>query len=582
MTSTAASTSSISSPQVVPSNSSDRNIKRKLEDAIQSLDEVVSPSVSLPDQPPPTKRLRTGRSLYSTLAKYGIRKEPKPIPSTNDFDNLSKTAPHLAAILSRSASRARKALPFKLGQMPSTPNLAASRSTSEYRPSSMQSFLSRLGTFKLTTYANKPPAIDAVAAAKCGWINNGKDRLVCGMCDISWVVGGREGMSRDAANTLIEKQRASLVDMHKDGCPWKTRQCDQSIYRIPLQTPLAMSREIKSRAVALDAVLEGVEIKHPLTSPQVQSLLSTISSVILPTFASPDANQTQSPNEVPNPIPSITPAQPNPSETAVITSLFGWAIVLPAPPAERARTSSAPSISRANSVAPSTPTRAVRSPSVAPLRDSTPIPSTLSSPLTFRSTVSTSPSRAVGQVKPDATLLHCSLCQRRVGLWAFIATSQSNGKAPAMETRLPQANGTRSQSRRQLDVLREHRSYCPYVVRSTVLPSMPVPSPAHARSESAASLMSPSITLFGDTSGAVEGWRALLTVVLRHGIARRQRLGLNRVPNGRRVSHDAEDEGASGRAQESPVEVDPVEAMVTGVKTRGGKELLKYVKGLLG
>lgn len=141
---------------------------------------------------------QSARYLEGTIKSNVSHVFPYRIPSTNDFDNLSKTAPHLAAILSRSASRARKALPFKLGQMPSTPNLAASRSTSEYRPSSMQSFLSRLGTFKLTTYANKPPAIDAVAAAKCGWINNGKDRLVCGMCDISWVVGGREGMSRDA------------------------------------------------------------------------------------------------------------------------------------------------------------------------------------------------------------------------------------------------------------------------------------------------------------------------------------------------------------------------------------------------
>jgi len=28
------------------------------------------------------------------------------------------------------------------------------------------------------------------------------------------------------ANALVEKQRIQLVDMHKDGCPWKKRQCD--------------------------------------------------------------------------------------------------------------------------------------------------------------------------------------------------------------------------------------------------------------------------------------------------------------------------------------------------------------------
>lgn len=114
----------------------------------------------------------------------------------NEFEILSKTAPHLAAILSRSATRTRQALPWKLGHPP-RPTTAPS-STTEYRPSSMPSFLSRLSTFKLSTYSNKPSAIDAVAAAKCGWVNDGKDRLVCGICDVSWVVAGREGMSRDA------------------------------------------------------------------------------------------------------------------------------------------------------------------------------------------------------------------------------------------------------------------------------------------------------------------------------------------------------------------------------------------------
>lgn len=79
---------------------------------------------------------------------------------------------------------------------------------------------------------------------------------------------------------MVEKQRAQLVDMHKDGCPWRTRQCDgmfknhvvlpelilvsDSIYRIPLQAPIAMTREIKARATALDTVMQEVEIKHPM------------------------------------------------------------------------------------------------------------------------------------------------------------------------------------------------------------------------------------------------------------------------------------------------------------------------------
>lgn len=86
-----------------------------------------------------------------------------------------------------------------------------------------------------------------------------------------------------AANALVEKQRVQLIEAHKEGCPWKTRQCDgasvaapratrsdnvsiDSIYHVPLQAPLATIRDIKSRAVILDTVMSGVEIKHPLVS----------------------------------------------------------------------------------------------------------------------------------------------------------------------------------------------------------------------------------------------------------------------------------------------------------------------------
>jgi len=121
--------------------------------------------------------------------------------SVNKFETLSKTTPHLTAILTRAATRTRKALPFKFPGHPSsstTPLL----SIAEYRPSSIPSFLARLATFKLATYSNKPPAIDAVAASKCGWINDGKDRLVCGICNVSWVVAGRDGLNRDAGKKV--------------------------------------------------------------------------------------------------------------------------------------------------------------------------------------------------------------------------------------------------------------------------------------------------------------------------------------------------------------------------------------------
>ncbi|CCM04258.1 uncharacterized protein FIBRA_06425 [Fibroporia radiculosa] len=510
-----------------------KSVVRKLEDAIHTLDEAVSPSY---EQSPPTKKIRVGHSLYATLAKYGIKKEAKPAGPVDEYATLAKTAPHLAAILTRTATRTRKNIPFKAHQ-----NTASTPSATEYRPSSTQSFLARLATFKLATYVNKPPSIDAVAAAKCGWVNDGKDRLVCGICNVAWVVAGREGLSREAANTLIEKQRVSLVGMHKDGCPWKTRQCDASIYRIPLQTPAAMAKEIKSRAAVLENALQDVEVKHPLTVSQVQSLVSTLSTISLVLNSSCPEEPLTSPS-----VPSV-PSEP--SDIAIITSLFGWAILPPTPNQERSRIQS---LSRANSVAPATPARRLsRTNSVTSLRASAPRDTTPSSPL--RSSLEITPPMFAPSVKPDTTLLHCALCQRRIGLWAFISKPQMNS-----------TTGEKVQGR-QLDVLREHRSYCPYVVRSTDVPFMPQP---------------PVGTQAAAQSSTVEGWRAVLTVVLRHGLARRQRL--HRTPSSRGMSGSVADDGGHDDMQASSAEVDRVEAMMAGVKSRGGKDLLRYVKGILG
>ena len=124
----------------------------------------------------------------------------------------------------------------------------------------------------------------------------------------------------------------------------------------------------------------------------------------------------------------------------------------------------------------------------------------------------------------------------------------------------------KAQPQRQLDILREHRPYCPYVVRSTVLPTFPAPSPAaaqprdHRRSASVASVASvnSSASQANPQHGAVEGWRAVMAVVSRYGNVQRQRLGVSRAPDGREEGVvEGMDEGNS------------VEAMVAGVKSRG-------------
>ena len=172
---------------------------------------------------PLTQQRRTVSHLPKDLIQYvlftqhlqNMASNPKKLlrelyPSSNDTHSCSKSAhstkrphtikstPHLTAILTRAASKTKDTFSFKFPTHTHNSPAPTLPATAEYRPSSLPSFLSRLATYKLTTYANKPSSIDAVAASKCGWINDGKDRLVCGLCNASWVVVGREGLNRDA------------------------------------------------------------------------------------------------------------------------------------------------------------------------------------------------------------------------------------------------------------------------------------------------------------------------------------------------------------------------------------------------
>jgi hypothetical protein len=69
----------------------------------------------------------------------------------------------------------------------------------------------------------------------------------------------------------------------------------------------------------------------------------------------------------------------------------------------------------------------------------------------------------------------------------------------------------------------------------------------------------------------------VLTVIQRYGMGQRQRIA------SLRKQMSAGDDNMQVDADKGDADnVDGVEAMVANVKSRGGKELLKYVKGLLG
>jgi hypothetical protein len=255
----------------------------------------------------------------------------------------------------------------------------------------------------------------------------------------------------------------------------------------------------------------------------------------------------------------VTPTQTS-SQNATLTSLFGWALVPSNAPEPLRRVST----TFVNSVAPSPPSLS-RASSVS-LPHALPRTNRQATPIGF-----CIPS--ILSAKPDNALLCCELCQRRIGLWAFTArtSTESTHVDPATQTNgnfiETPARPKKALPQRSFDLLKEHRSYCPYVVRSTFVPSLPVPQTVDIQSKQAGSIggnmSNASLSHLNGkngVSGAMEGWRAILTVVLRYGMAQRQRIEYNFLAQGHPPAK---------KDEQTPMDVDEVKAMVAGVKSGG-------------
>lgn len=609
-------TTGVSTSSLFPSS---RITKRKLQDALDALDDATSPSAKGEGDGRPTPLKRANTSIYSSLAKYGIHVGRKPGNKQESgssstlsrlFRNRSSTRPpqshHTrAASVDIAPSRPSISHPFALAPNTTLAGKPPTQSTQFtftaptpitspipvplYRPSSASDFLERLGTFKLSTYRDKPAAIDAVAASRCGWRNEGgKDRLACNVCGAAWIVGNTTGMTREAASALIARHVTSLVQNHKTSCPWRLRQCDPSIYRLPLKGSSALIRDIVKRATSLSRTVERVNVKHPLSPPELDILLAVVADAeIVQNDVAPFDSATQ--------IPPSHHTGADLSQNAVILALFGWEQLLPSAVKHststldlvrnrstsrlgHARSSSGHGSGRSTPVPQGSTTLerkasgSVRSVTFAGSpqrrlgkgREHEPNPlsaieSTSGDDDSVRESHEaepvhppprTSTSRREGSGSSEGPskddMLHCALCQRRVGLWAFAPPLSAPLPPPELisgEPPVPTVVKTPpSPSPRFLDVLREHRAFCPYVIRTTPL-TIPNDEPAIE----------------------VEGWKAIVGIISR---SKRQSAG----------------EASSGGPFREP---DPgqkgVESAVSRVKRSpgGSRDLLRYVKGLL-
>jgi hypothetical protein len=250
-----------------------------------------------------------------------------------------------------------------------------------------------------------------------------------------------------------------------------------------------------------------------LTSPQTTHQVTILHSAVNRAVEAVNRKET---------INGIAPEERSPlSEAAVVVAFFGWELV---PSASFSRASIRPS-----SVAlPSLPSSAMGNFHASPAQ--------------------------------NRALVACQLCQRQVGLWTF--TSAVNGHSSTPNSPSPSFSFSGPSLSRQFDVLKEHRPHCPFVVKSTYLPTISIPS----RNASSNTPTSASQDLLRPLP-FVEGWRALMSVISR---SQWRRAVSSTNPGSSIVSTPVSEAGNPFEIVPQDQEVDEVKEIVKDVKSRHG------------
>lgn len=337
------------------------------------------------------------------------------------------------------------------------------------------------------------------------------------------------------------------------------------------------------------------------TSKEVASLKETVDTVVSADASKPkvshvDNSGTES-ADAPEAQPELEETPPSPPEPALLLAVFGWdatPYVAPGQPpspafstisrsttphiSSRAPTPSpvstlnhrhSLSLSRASGQPYSSAVRVAHRQSMPPSASNTSIPDQLGQivkPSSIRTLSGGSASLAestrgttkrntsggstslsgVPEVQGVTSVVHCQLCLRRVGLWSFRPNDSSVTVADGASAVATTEEGGRGRS---LDVVKEHRPYCPYVTKSSIVPAPVFSSPSqlsrtgsvgssNSLRRSLSNVLSPTSSSGRkslDHNGPVEGWRAILVVVGRSNLGMRfRRTGTTTQPSAMR------------------------------------------------
>lgn len=186
-------------------------------------------------------------------------------------------------------------------------------SQKKIHPTSQVEFLSRLKTYRMSSYPSGiPRSISPPTMSALGWCNVQKNRLKCETCAATWVLAtpSNGDWKTNSGCQLAQLGQKMSIDQHRRWCPWRTRRCSSSVYRCsPWGNGLkTIQLLVYGAKELLNHISSDLCLEHPLAQEDVKLLITAASMM-----PGPDSPVCDLRNKIGH-------------SDALILTLFGWTV----------------------------------------------------------------------------------------------------------------------------------------------------------------------------------------------------------------------------------------------------------------
>ncbi|KAL4943652.1 hypothetical protein BDV06DRAFT_189341 [Aspergillus oleicola] len=167
------------------------------------------------------------------------------------------------------------------------PDSRSSSVSSQSRPSFVpwdrERFLERLETFRrVDRWSPKPAAVNEVEWAKRGWVCTDVARVTCvSACGGSVIVKIPDELDeldgydwdkiqerREVRAKLVQEYTGRIAEGHEENCPWRNKGCDATIHRLPLTNPDTAILNLQTRYSHLVKMADQLPSPDSLRTPE--------------------------------------------------------------------------------------------------------------------------------------------------------------------------------------------------------------------------------------------------------------------------------------------------------------------------